>query len=204
MANISEKKLEMKVVILGCSCSGKTSIIRRYIENTFDDNSPATHGASYSQKKINIKDKSINLHIWDTPGASNFLRLNIPFMIDADAIILVYNLAWKSDLENLKDYWNTIIKKNSSKESSKKNLFKINIVKILVGAQEDRYIDEEIYEDEGKEFAKKINVLFKLVSSSNGTGINDLFETIVIEYLKKLEEIEGNKILSILKEYFNY
>ena len=60
MANISEKKLEMKVVILGCSCSGKTSIIRRYIENTFDDNSPATHGASYSQKKINIKDKSIN------------------------------------------------------------------------------------------------------------------------------------------------
>ena len=125
-------------------------------------------------------------------------------MIDADAIILVYNLAWKSDLENLKDYWNTIIKKNSPKESSKKNLFKINIVKILVGAKEDRYIDEEIYEDEGKEFAKKINVLFKLVSSSNGTGINDLFETIVIEYLKKLEEIEGNKILSILKEYFNY
>ena len=55
MANISEKKLEMKVVILGCSCSGKTSIIRRYIENTFDDNSPATHGASYSQKKYKYK-----------------------------------------------------------------------------------------------------------------------------------------------------
>ena len=55
MANISEKKLEMKVDILGCSCSGKTSLIRRYFENTFDDNSPATHGASYSQKKNKYK-----------------------------------------------------------------------------------------------------------------------------------------------------
>lgn len=59
MTNISEKKLEMKVVILGCSCSGKTSIINRYIGNTFNEDSPGTSGASYSQKKIDIKNKSI-------------------------------------------------------------------------------------------------------------------------------------------------
>lgn len=74
----------------------------------------------------------------------------------------------------------------------------------MAGTQYDRYLDEDIYEDEGKEFAKKINTSFKLVSAKNGFGINDLFETIANEYLKKLEKIEGNKILSILKEDLNY
>ena len=59
MSNINDEKLEMKVVILGNSGSGKTSIVHRYVENIFNDYTSVTRGESYSSKQINIKDKSI-------------------------------------------------------------------------------------------------------------------------------------------------
>ena len=61
-----ENKLEIKVVILGCSSSGKTSIVNRYIGNAFDGNSPPTYGTTHFIKEIKIEDKSIIFNIWDT------------------------------------------------------------------------------------------------------------------------------------------
>ena len=89
MANINDEKLEMKVVILGNSGSGKTSIVHRYVEKIFNDYTSVTRGESYSSKQINIKDKSIKLNIWDISETYGYSRLNLLFFKDADAIILV-------------------------------------------------------------------------------------------------------------------
>ena len=117
-----ENKLEIKVVILGCSSSGKTSIVNRYIGNTFDGNSPPTYGTTHFIKEIKIEDKSIIFNIWDTPGAERYLPSNKYFTQFADAIILIYSIDNKSNFEGLKDYWKTIIKKNSPRDASKKKL----------------------------------------------------------------------------------
>ena len=74
----------------------------------------------------------------------------------------------------------------------------------MVGNKFDRYEEGEITEEERNEFAKTINALFKFVSAKNGFGIDDLFETIANEYLKKIDNIEENKILSKLNKYLNF
>ena len=77
----------------------------------------------------------------------------------------------------------------------------------MVGTKADLYDEEVISEEEGKEFAKKIGALFKLVSSQNNTGIDDLFESIAKEYLEIEQNPENDKehqILSKLNKYYNY
>ena len=77
----------------------------------------------------------------------------------------------------------------------------------MVGTKADLYDEEVISEEEGKEFAKKIGALFKLVSSQNNTGIDDLFESIAKEYLEIEQNPENGKdhqILSKLNKYYNY
>ena len=77
----------------------------------------------------------------------------------------------------------------------------------MVGTKADLYDEEVISEEEGKEFAKKIGALFKLVSSQNNTGIDDLFESIAKEYLEIEQNPENDKehqILSKSNKYYNY
>ena len=68
----------------------------------------------------------------------------------------------------------------------------------MVGTKADLYDEEVISEEEGKEFAKKIGALFKLVSSQNNTGIDDLFESIAKEYLEIEQNPENDKEHQIL------
>ena len=122
MENNNEKKSEIKVVILGCSNSGKSSLIRRYTFHTFIEDSPPTGGGSLSSKMIEIGDKSLILNIWDTAGAKNYLPFNSYYFQNAEAIVLVYDIISKDNFNGLKEYWEEIIKPNISSETSKKKI----------------------------------------------------------------------------------
>ena len=125
MENNNKKKSEIKVVILGCSNSGKTCLISRYISNTFVEDSLATVSCSNFSKKVEIGDKSLILYIWDTPGVSLYLRSNKFLCKIADAIVLVYDITSKENFKGLKEYWKTIIRPNISNETSKEKIYNL-------------------------------------------------------------------------------
>ena len=116
-----ENMLNCKVVLLGETSVGKTSLISRYVNNTFETNGLTTTGASYAYKAIYLKqyNKSIKFEIWDTAGQEKFRSLAKVFYKNAAVCILVYEITRRASFEELKKYWIEEIKTNGSKNISK-------------------------------------------------------------------------------------
>ena len=177
-----------KVVLLGDSGVGKTCIISRYILGSFDKNSPTTNGASFCSKNVRFDQlgKNLLLDIWDTAGQEKYKALTKFFYKDAAVCILVYDVTRKESFQSLKDYWYSQLKENSEPD----------IVIGVAGNKSDLYENEEVKEDEAREWAKEIGAVFELTSAQNNTGINDLFLNVGYKFLDPSfkPEIEiGNK-----------
>ena len=110
-----------KVVLIGESGVGKTSIITRYTLNTFKSQRLPTTGANFVQKTIILEDenKSIKFEIWDTAGQENYRSLVKVFYKNAAVCILVYDITRKSSFDELKKYWVNEVKENTGSNTSK-------------------------------------------------------------------------------------
>jgi len=114
-----EKKC--KLVFIGDSGVGKTSIINRFIKGNFDNNFASTNGATFANKKIIYKDKNIclQLDIWDTAGQEQFKSLTKFFYKDAEIAVLVYDITRIESFNSLKNFWMKQLKNNSGSNISK-------------------------------------------------------------------------------------
>ena len=122
MADEEEKQsIPCKVVLIGESGVGKTSIISRYISNTFSSVLMATPGANFTTKTILLKDEnqSIKFEIWDTAGQEKYRALAKVFYKNAAVCILVYDITRRASFEELKKYWIQELKGNASPNVSK-------------------------------------------------------------------------------------
>ena len=118
--------LVCKVVLVGESGVGKTSIINRYVENYFNPNSESTTGASFASKIVTFDkfQKSIKFEIWDTAGQEKYRALSKIFYKDAAIAILVYDITREESFEELKQYWYQQLKTYGSSDTSKVNSYK--------------------------------------------------------------------------------
>ena len=114
---MTEKEaMQCKVVLIGESGVGKTSIINRYTTNTYSDVLTATPGASFTTKTIMLKDydQSIKFEIWDTAGQEKYRALAKVFYKNAAVCILVYDITRKKSFDELKNFWIKEIQANAS------------------------------------------------------------------------------------------
>ena len=175
MENKGPKVPGCKVVLLGDSGVGKTCIISRYISGSFEKNLSSTNGASYCSKMVKFETlgKNLLLDIWNTAGQEKYKSLTKFFYKDASIVILVYDITRKESFDNLTEYWYNQLQENCAK----------NIVLGVAGNKCDLFENEEVQENEAREFAEKIGAIFELTSAQNNTGINDLFEKVGNKYL---------------------
>ena len=179
-----------KVVLLGDSGVGKTCIISRYIQGTFEKNCTSTNCASYCSKNVRFENfgKNLLLDIWDTAGQEKYKSLTKFFYKDAAVAILVYDITRRDSFENLTSYWYQQLKENGEK----------NIVLGVAGNKCDLYENEVVSENEAREFADKIGAIFELTSAANNTGITELFQDVGSKYLdpnfqQKIKDFEDEK-----------
>ncbi len=132
----------IKVTLIGESTVGKSSIMIRFIENKFD-NTLASIGTQFGTKTIEIDNEKITFHVWDTAGQEKFRALTKQYYIDAQVIILVYDITNKKSFDEIKNYWYNEIKSNVNE----------NAIFCLVGNKNDLYEKEEVSNFEGEEFA---------------------------------------------------
>ena len=124
-----EEPLKFKVVLIGESGVGKTSILLRYESNEFNSQQFSTLGLSYVNyvDKIILIDnnKKIKLEIWDTAGQEKFRALAKAYYRNIDVGILVYDVTNKTSFEEIKNYWIKDIKEDNDDNISKKiiNIF---------------------------------------------------------------------------------
>ncbi len=191
----------VKVVLIGESGVGKTSIISRYTTNTFDPQTLTSSSAQFLTKTINLNENtSIKFDIWDTAGQEKFKSLAKIFYKDAKVIILVYDITNKPSFETLKNYWYKEIMDNSISD----------LILAIVGNKSDLYENEQVSDKEGKLFAKEINAIFKSTSALSNRGINSLFTDIAkkcldpnYDYLaedKKMQEEYNQRKINEMNE----
>ena len=115
-----EGAINCKVVLIGESGVGKTSIIARYITNTFRTQQLPTTGANFVSKMVILEDenKSIKFELWDTAGQEKYRSLAKVFYKNARVCILVYDITRKTSFEELKNFWVGEIKENASPHTS--------------------------------------------------------------------------------------
>ena len=174
MASPNEGK-GIKLVLIGDSGVGKTCIISRFTKNSFDVNPGSTIGASYASKTIEIPgtDESLDLDIWDTAGQERYKALTKIFFQGAKMAVLVYDITRKKSFESIQNEWLRVLKDNGDPD----------IVTAVAGNKSDLYEQEEVSEQEARDFAKSIGAIFCLTSAQNNSGINELFRNLGRKYL---------------------
>ena len=165
----------VKAVLLGESGVGKTCIIARFINNTFENNIMSTTGASYAGKTMAFEEfggQCIKFEIWDTAGQEKYRSLTKMFYKDAKAVIMVYDVTREDSFEELQKYWYDQIKESSP----------ANIILVIAANKSDLIEQEKVDEGEARNYAKEINALYVSTSAKNSNGINNLFEEIAKKY----------------------
>ena len=172
---MSDKSQSCKVVLLGESGVGKTCIISRYVNNTYDERSETTNGASYASRVVEFEKygKSLRLDIWDTAGQEKYRSLTKFFYKDAAIAVLVYDITRRNSFDEVKKYWYEQLKTCGEK----------NLVIGLAGNKCDMFDKEAVTEDEAKAFAKEIGAQFQLTSAFKNIGIDELFKLVGSKYL---------------------
>ena len=175
-----------KVILVGESRVGKTSIINQYVECSFTDEYIITLTGDKLAKEVEIGGKKYNLEIWDTAGNEQFRAVNKIFMKNSKIAILVYDITDKKSFEELGYWYDQIINTND----------KDNIIIGLAGNKSDKYEDQVVSAEEGQKYAEKINATFKETSAMDHESIDALFNQVLeklVEKEKKQDKIEGNK-----------
>ena len=169
-----------KILTIGESGVGKTSILRRYVENKFQKHHLSTIGIDYMAKTIKINDKEIKLKIWDTAGQERYRNITSHIYKGADGIILVFDVTDEVSFNQISD-WMEQINANVSKDE---------VSLILIGNKcdlEERIVNQE----KGEEMANSLNIKYYETSALKGIGINEAFEGLTKMILKNRDKKKG-------------
>jgi small GTP-binding protein len=175
-----------KVVLLGESGVGKTSIISRFTNGTFEESLMSTNGASYVCRNLTFpeyENRMIRYEVWDTAGQEQYRALNKIFYKDASICILVYDISNFNSFNALKDYWHHEILDVCPK----------NIVLGLAANKSDLFEREAVSEENARNFAKEIDAIFMYTSASKFIGIDELFYNVGCKYIDPDYKLDGNK-----------
>ena len=150
----------LKVIILGASTVGKTSIYLRYFNNEFSHGTLTTLGVDFKTKFFKFENKKLKINYIDTAGQEKFKSISENYLKGTDGVILVFDLTNKETLD-LVNYWADCIKKNN----------RDNIGMILFGNKSDLENDRDVTYEEGKNLADKLGCQYYEGSAMNGDNV---------------------------------
>ena len=181
---MSEEESGIKVILLGESSVGKTSLIKVAIGKKFNSNELTTYSASYSIKKFNYNGKEYTFNLWDTIGQEKYRALTKMFFKDSKIIILVYDITSEKSFMELEYWYNQVVNE----------LGKEGYYLAIVGNKKDLYNQEKIKEDQGKKFAESKKAKFKLTSAKDDPlSFNSLLEQMFKEFIDNNKDYLNNR-----------
>jgi len=158
------KAREVKVVLLGDTGVGKSSLVLRFVTNNFKPYSESTIGASFMSKMIMVDDTPIKYQIWDTAGQEKYHSLAPMYYRGAAAAIVVYDITRKQSFETLKNWVKEL-----------KQLGPSDIVIAIAGNKCDLADQREVPLETARAYADQINALYTETSAKQDKNVTALF-----------------------------
>ena len=165
-----------QLLIIGDSTVGKTSLLIRYANNTFNANYLATVGLDNFTKDDIINGKTIRIKIWDTAGQEKFHSLAKGFFRNAQGIMVVYDVTKSETYQNLR-HWTQSIKTHMGNDIDK-------ISVIIIGNKIDSN-EREVNKQEAEAFSRELGYPYFETSAKSGENVNTTIQFLVREILKK-------------------
>ncbi|XP_067869089.1 ras-related protein Rab-18-like [Heterodontus francisci] len=173
----------LKILIIGESGVGKSSLLLRFTDGTFDSEIGSTIGVDFKVKAMRFDGNSVKLAIWDTAGQERFRTLTPSYYRGAQGVILVYDVTRRETFVKLENWLNELETFST----------KHGVVKMLVGNKIDK-TNREVDRNEGLRFARKHSMLFIEASAKTCDGVECAFEEVVEKIIQTpgLWEAEGH------------
>ncbi|MFX1377066.1 MAG: Rab family GTPase [Promethearchaeota archaeon] len=173
-----EKKINLKLALLGDTAVGKTSLINRYTEKGFNDNYQPTLGVNIVIKKLKIEEIEVQLAIWDIAGQDKYDLTRKMFFEGCAGSLLVYDISRSSTFDRIQSKWLKDFKKFARPDG----------FYILIGNKVDLKNINAVSTDKGHNLAKKINASdFIETSAKFGDNVETAFRRLVTQALSKFD-----------------
>ena len=163
-----------KILVAGDASVGKTSLLRRYVDDMFDESTIMTVGVDFFLKQVEL-DTGIgcSLQLWDLGGQESFRTLRKLYLEGANGALLIYDTTQKSTFEKLHD-WIKDFREARGNEPV-----------LLIGNKIDLENNIKISDAEAKEFAENYHVKFLSTSAKTGSNVEEAFKQISLTIVKK-------------------
>ena len=158
-----------KILLLGDCAVGKSCLLLRYCENSFQESHLATIGLDFRLKTITLENnRKIRIQIWDTAGEDRFRSITRNYYKGAHGIVLIYDVTDQQSFQHIKDWIDKI------KEESKEG-----VIIYLVGNKIDLIDKRIITNADGKKLSEEIKIKYYETSAKDSIGVNEVFENLV-------------------------
>jgi len=184
MTTSRKKAVLLKVLLLGESCVGKTSIFHRYVKDEYSQAYKATIGADFFSKDLKVDEKEVILQIWDTAGQERYQSLGVTFFRGSDACILVYDITDRRSFEALTSWVEQFLQGVGASPASAKDS---GYIFVVLGNKCDLAETRQVPTTEAEDFCKENGFQFFETSAKSGFNVQDAFEYIARKGIEKSE-----------------
>ena len=183
MSNNQEYDYLFKLLLIGNSSVGKSSLLVRFVDDIWEENFVPTIGVDFKLKTLDVNGKKVKLQIWDTAGQERFKNITASYYRGGNGVLVVYDITDRDSFTNLTT-WLIEIEKNANK----------NVFKLLIGNKNDLESERKVTFNEGKEFADSNGMKFIETSAKTADKVYEAFELLTKEIIKN--NLNKDKIIT--------
>ncbi|XP_077982996.1 ras-related protein Rab-22A-like [Glandiceps talaboti] len=158
---------EIKLCLLGDSGVGKSSLVQRFVSDTFNTHSQPTIGASFMSKTLVVDDQSYKFQIWDTAGQEKYKGLAPMYYRGAAAAVIVYDITRETSFKAVK-MWVRELEQFGPQD----------VVLAIAGNKFDLEDQREVSCDEARKYADQIGATFVETSAKTAANVTQIFTAI--------------------------
>ncbi|XP_072034267.1 ras-related protein Rab-6A isoform X2 [Amphiura filiformis] len=158
---------KFKLVFLGEQSVGKTSLITRFMYDSFDNTYQATIGIDFLSKTMYLEDRTVRLQLWDTAGQERFRSLIPSYIRDSTVAVVVYDITNANSFHQTSKWIDDVRSERGT-----------DVIIMLVGNKTDLADKRQVSIDEGERKAKELNVMFIETSAKAGYNVKQLFRRV--------------------------
>jgi small GTP-binding protein len=167
----------VKILLIGDSNVGKTCLLLRYVDNSFQLDLMTSLGVDFKTKDLAIESDRVKLQIWDTAGQEKFDAITGAFYRGIHGIVLVFDVALRGSFDHTRKWMNSI--RDGISDGSPVDL-------VLVGNKQD--LERVVSVEEGEALAKEFGIPYFETSAKDGTNVEAVFGTLARTIVNRRKE----------------